>query len=157
MKLIVGLGNPGPKYETTRHNAGFLMVDELVEHFGTGWSGEKFKAGYSKGRALGEDVVFLKPLTFMNLSGQSVAAAMGFFKIAEEELIVLHDDIDVPRGGVKARLGGGHGGHKGIKSIVKETGLKNFHRLKLGVGRPEQRSDGDVVNWVLGKLTDDVA
>ena len=143
MKLIVGLGNPGPKYEITRHNAGFLVLDEVAKRFDVGWSGQRFQGELAKGNIHGETCVLLKPMTFMNLSGRSVAQALRFFKIDESDLIVLHDDIDVPSGKVKARTGGGHGGHNGIRSIIAETGLKDFFRIKLGVGRPKEKSDGE--------------
>ena len=153
MRLIIGLGNPGPRYETTRHNAGFLVLDELARRYGIGWSGQKFKGVFGSGTILGNRCLLLKPLTFMNLSGRSVQQAKSFYKLSCESLIVLHDDVDVPEGVVKAKVGGGDGGHNGIKSIKQETGCQNFHRLKLGVGRPEGR--GDVSDWVLGALAED--
>lgn len=153
MKLLVGLGNPGPKYETTRHNAGFLVLDELAKRFSIAIDQSKFQGLIGKGRLLGEDCVFLKPLTFMNLSGHSVGAAQRFYKISACDTVVLHDDIDVPFGKVKARTGGGHGGHNGIRSIVSETGVSDFHRMKLGVGRPQRPEEGTVVNWVLNPFT----
>lgn len=155
MKLIVGLGNPGPKYETTRHNAGFLLLDELADRFRIDLAASRFDGVLGKGRALNADCLLLKPETFMNLSGRSVAAVMRFYKIAPGDLVVMHDDIDVPFGKVKARVGGGHGGHNGIRSIIKETGQTDFHRLKLGVGRPEKPEDGTVTNWVLKPFRDD--
>ena len=154
LKLLVGLGNPGPKYETTRHNAGFLVLDEIASDFRISVDTQKFQGFMGRGRVLGEDCILLKPQTFMNLSGRSVGPLAGFFKIPEENVIVLHDDIDVPKGKVKAKVGGGHGGHNGIRSLIKDWGAKNFHRLKLGVGRPQQLSDGQVHDWVLGKFTD---
>ena len=109
MKLIVGLGNPGAKYEITRHNAGFLMLDLLVDDFKADRQGKKFEAELAKGEMLGQSCIFVKPQTFMNLSGKSVAAALAFYKVAPEDMIVLHDDIDMEAGKVKAREGGGHG------------------------------------------------
>jgi len=149
LKLLVGLGNPGPKYEITRHNAGFLVLDEIAGRHHIAVDQKKFQGLVNKGRLLGEECIFLKPLTFMNLSGQSVSAAQRFFKIDVADTIVLHDDIDVPFGKVKARTGGGHGGHNGIRSIIAETGTAEFHRIKLGVGRPEQAEGETVVSWVL--------
>lgn len=156
MKLIVGLGNPGPKYETTRHNAGFLVLDLLADHFGIRWEGEqaKFQGEIARGKVWDEDCVFLKPVTFMNLSGRSVAALSRFYKIEPQDIIVLHDDVDVPAAKVKARAGGSHGGNNGIRSIIAETGLENFHRIKLGIGKPEGLN-GDVSGWVLGRMTDE--
>lgn len=154
MKLIVGLGNPGPKYETTRHNAGFLMVDLLAEAAKLSWEGQsgKFGGEIAKGNFLGQSCVFLKPMTFMNLSGRSVGAVMRYFKIDVRETVALYDDVDVPAGKVKARDGGGHGGHNGIRSIIDETGLNEFHRIKLGVGRPP--GGRDTADWVLGAMSD---
>lgn len=151
--MLVGLGNPGPKYELTRHNAGFLLLDELVSRQSVAIDQQKFDGLMGKGQLLGQDCIFLKPMTFMNLSGRSVGAAQRFFKLDASDIIVLHDDIDVPFGKVKARVGGGHGGHNGIRSIIGETGLTDFHRLKLGVGRPQNREDGTVVNWVLNPFS----
>ena len=154
MKLIVGLGNPEPRYETTRHNAGFLMADLLVEKAGAKWEGHsaRFHGWVGKGSLLGEACVFLKPMTYMNLSGRSVGAVMRFYKLEAKDVIVLFDDVDVPSGNVKARAGGGHGGHNGVRSIIDETGETEFHRIKLGVGRPPgQRETAD---WVLGRMTD---
>lgn len=150
MKLIVGLGNPGQKYEKTRHNAGFLVLDRILARSGGDWQGKKFEAEWARCPLLGEDALFLKPLTFMNLSGRSVRAAATFYKVQVSDVIVLHDDIDVPFGKVKARMGGGHGGHNGIRSMLAELGAENFGRVKLGVGRPEAGVPGPgVVDWVL--------
>lgn len=154
MKLLVGLGNPGPKYEMTRHNAGFLILDEIASDSGISWSGSKFQSHYAKGNVLGEPCVLLKPQTFMNLSGRAVTQALQFFKLDPASLIVLHDDIDVPFGKVKTRTGGGHGGNNGIRSILGELGTGDFNRIKLGVGRPTKPEDGEVTNWVLGRFTD---
>lgn len=154
MKLLVGLGNPGPKYETTRHNAGFLVLDELAEKFNIEWSGEKFQGVVGKGQMLGESCIFLKPMTFMNLSGRSVLPAMSFFKVPVEDVVVIFDDIDLESGKVKARFGGGHGGHNGIRSIM-DAGIQDFHRVKIGVGRPKTPEEGSVTNWVLGSFNDE--
>jgi len=157
VKLLVGLGNPGPQYETTRHNAGFLMADLLAEKLGISWGARKFDGEFAKGSLWGEPLALLKPLTFMNLSGRAVAKAMQFFKIAVGDLIVLHDDIDVPAGAVRARAGGGHGGHNGIRSIMAEIGGE-FHRIKLGLGRPPVEADrpgSQVSQWVLGPMSDE--
>lgn len=151
MKLIVGLGNPGDKYQKTRHNAGFLILDQILSRAGGSWQGRKFDADFARAPVCGTDCLLLKPQTFMNLSGRSVTQALRFYKIAIEDVIVLHDDIDVPFGKVKARTGGGHGGHNGIRSIMAESGAENFARVKLGVGRPH--GVGDVSNWVLGNFT----
>ncbi len=152
MIALVGLGNPGPKYETTRHNAGFLIVDMLADEFGISMSTNKFDAEFGKGRMFGQDVVLAKPQTFMNLSGKSLGQIAAFYKIPEERIVVLHDDIDLESGKVKAKVGGGHGGHNGIRDILSKTPLKSFHRLKIGVGRPDKEK---VHNWVLGQFSDD--
>jgi PTH1 family peptidyl-tRNA hydrolase len=159
MKLLVGLGNPGPQYETTRHNAGFLMLDLLAEAEKLSWSDDSTRFGghIAKGKVMGVPAVLLKPMVYMNRSGRSVGAVMRFFKIAAPDMIVFHDDIDVPGGKVKAREGGGHGGHNGIRSIIEETGESAFHRIKIGVGRPNHpgaASEQAVSNWVLGRMTD---
>lgn len=159
MKLLVGLGNPGPQYEMTRHNAGFLVVDQIAETDKLTWSDDSARLGghIAKGKLFGEPVILLKPMLFMNRSGRSVGAAMRFFKIRPEDTIVFHDDIDVPSGKVKAREGGGHGGHNGIRSIIEETGENAFHRIKLGVGRPSPlvpEHEQEISSWVLGKMTE---
>lgn len=162
--LIVGLGNPGPKYETTRHNAGFLVLDQIAKKERIEWQGDtaKIKGDMARGTLFGESCILLKPMTFMNRSGQSVAPMMRFFKIPPQDLVVIYDDIDVPKGKVKARIGGSDGGHNGIKSIIADFGSAEFHRIKIGVGKP---GDGlppeaperqiDVVDWVLGQLSDE--
>lgn len=157
MKLIVGLGNPGPQYETTRHNAGFLMIDLIVEDVGASWESgaSKFGGDLAKGSMLGHSCLYLKPMTFMNRSGRSVGEVARFFKIAPPDIVVLHDDIDVPSGKVKARENGGHGGNNGIRSIIDENGYDNFHRIKLGVGRSAHQSDSAVTSWVLGQFTNE--
>ena len=157
MRLLVGLGNPGPKYETTRHNAGFLMLDLVAEHLGIKWEGERFGGEFAKGSAWGQSCILLKPLTFMNLSGKAVAACSVFYKLQASDIVVIHDEIDVPSGKVKAKIGGGAGGHNGIRSIQAETGMDGFHRLKLGVGKPEgamAANRDSIHNWVLGRMTD---
>ena len=154
MKLVVGLGNPGEKYRSTLHNAGFIVLDELCQRFGIDWSGSKFQSEFASGSVRGERCVFLKPQTYMNLSGRAVQQALAFYKVACEDLIVLHDDIDVPVKKVKSRIGGGAGGHNGIRSIKQETGCEKFHRIKLGVGRPTDKRP--VESWVLGSLGEEL-
>lgn len=155
MKLLVGLGNPGAKYELTRHNAGFLVIDRLAERYGAGAWNQKFEGQFSRCDIDGESCVLLKPMTFMNLSGKSVQQAQKFFKIDITDVVVVHDDIDVPFGKVKARQGGGNGGHNGIRSIIQCAGRSDFQRIKLGVGRPVEKEDGDVVSWVLNRFSDE--
>jgi len=154
VRLLVGLGNPGPRYEVTRHNVGFLVLDEIAQQAKITWSGDRFQAICGKGQVLGEECLLMKPQIFMNLSGKSVVQAVRFFKLSPGDIVVLHDDIDVPAAKVKAKIGGGHGGHNGIRSIMEELGSPEFHRIKLGVGRPSPDFRGDVASWVLGPMED---
>ncbi len=149
IKLIVGLGNVGAKYELTRHNVGFLFVDAFssVNNFGNFKA--KFKGEFSKGIVGSKQVILLKPHTFMNLSGQSVQPAMQFFKIKPEEILVIHDDIDLKFGEVKTKLGGGDAGHNGLKDITCAIG-KNYWRMRIGIGRPEF---GEISDFVLQKFS----
>lgn len=161
MRLLVGLGNPGPKYETTRHNAGFLVVDLIAEQAGITWSrDEKIGGEIGRGVVLGESCILVKPMQFMNLSGKAVARVMHFFKIPSSDVIVIHDDIDVPSGKVKTREGGGAGGHNGIRSMIQETGSDGFARIKLGVGKPPVvpelgRPVVEIHDWVLQRFTNE--
>lgn len=150
---MVGLGNPGPKYEGTRHNAGFLMIDALAEHFGCDVRRIKFKGLYGKCKIAGQSVVLLKPSTFMNLSGQSVTEAMNFFHIPPERTLILFDDISLDVGRTRIRLKGSDGGHNGVKNIIYLSGSDRFPRMKLGVGhKPE---GWDLADWVLSRFTRD--
>ncbi len=153
MKLIVGLGNPGPKYLFTRHNAGFIALDLLAVEFDGSWQGTKFDGEVGRATVFGEDCWLLKPMTFMNVSGRSVAQALRFYKIAPEDLIVLHDDIDVPAGKVKARVDGSAGGNNGVASIIAEIGTDKFNRIKLGVGKPGPEKPMEISSWVLEKMS----
>ena len=150
MFLIVGLGNPGAKYEDTRHNAGFLCVDELHKAYNFPPFVEKYKAHFSKGKIDGHDVCLLKPQTFMNLSGKSVAAFLQFFKLPLENVFVIHDDLDLDPGRLRVKHGGGHGGHNGLKSLDACIG-KNYGRIRLGIGRSPFK--GDTSNYVLGTFS----
>ena len=138
MKLVAGLGNPGQKYETTRHNAGFLALDHLIEE----WSAtgpEDISEGLSWRASLcGEKVLLFKPLTFMNHSGRCVAPLLKFYKLGPGDLIVLHDDLDIKSGCMRLKTGGGTGGHNGLKSIDTHLGaeLLNYNRVRIGIGRP---------------------
>ncbi|HZK86113.1 MAG TPA: aminoacyl-tRNA hydrolase, partial [Desulfosporosinus sp.] len=135
MKVIVGLGNPGPQYAETRHNVGFLLVDLLAEVYTLQFRA-KFQGLWTEGNVHGERILLLKPQTFMNLSGRSVRELMNFYKIPGNDLLIVHDDLDLPLGKIRLRDQGGAGGHNGIKSILTELGSEKFWRLKLGVGRP---------------------
>ena len=151
MKLIVGLGNPGSKYELTRHNAGFLILDLLADKFSASYQkSSKFEAEVGKATIQDQQCILLKPSTYMNLSGRSVRKALDYYKISLDDLIVIYDDIDLTAGDVKTRIGGGHGGHNGVRSIIQTLGDANFSRIKVGIGRPAvAESDNDVTNWVL--------
>lgn len=155
LKLLVGLGNPGKKYEVTRHNAGFIVVDELVRRASAEWRDDlsRFEALSAKAVIAGEDCLVIKPQTFMNVSGRSVQKAAAYFKIPVADVVVLYDDIDVPAGKVKVRTAGGHGGHNGIRSIIECLGSADFPRVKLGVGKPlEATFQVAVADWVLAPM-----
>jgi len=150
IKLIVGLANPGAEYAATRHNAGAWFVDLLAERLRAPLREEAKFFGYTSGVTLGgEDVRLLVPTTFMNLSGKAVAAMASFFRINPDEILVAHDELDLPPGVAKFKLGGGHGGHNGLKDIISKLGNNpNFHRLRIGIGHPGDKNK--VVGFVLG-------
>ena len=132
------------------------MLDLIAEKAGASWEGgtSKFGGELGKGTVLSQNCTLLKPMTFMNKSGRSAAEVLRFFKVSPREMIVLYDDLDVPAGKVKAREGGGHGGHNGVRSIMEDAGVADFHRIKLGIGRPPHPGESAVTGWVLGKMTD---
>jgi len=137
IRLIVGLGNPGEKYERTRHNAGFWWVDAVAERKRAAWKREtKFSGSVTRVEEGGREFTLLKPATYMNESGRSVSALMRFFKIGPGELLVVHDELDLPPGAVKLKRGGGTGGHNGLEDIVDALGTKDFWRLRVGIGHP---------------------
>ena len=149
MFLIVGLGNPGKQYEHTRHNMGFLAVDLLAEKYGIRIDKIKFKALVGEGRIAGQKVLLVKPQTYMNLSGESVAELVNYYKMdPEEEMIVIYDDISLAPGNLRIRKKGSAGGHNGIKNIIAMTGTQNFLRIKVGVG--EKPAGWDLADHVLG-------
>ena len=151
--LIVGLGNPGPQYEQTRHNIGFLAVDSMANQQSVMLSQNKFQGIYGQGRlGTGEAITLLKPQTFMNLSGRSVVACAQFFKVPPEKIIIIHDELEFPFGVVKVKVGGGHAGHNGLKSIISLLGTRDFLRIRVGIGRPKR---GDVSNYVLAPFSTD--
>ncbi len=135
MKLFVGLGNPGAKYEKTRHNIGFLAIDEIVRAHGLSPERSKFQALLSEGKIGTQKVFCLKPQTFMNLSGQSVGEAMRFFKLEPEDVVVFHDELDLAPGKLKVKKGGGHAGHNGLRSLHDHIGA-DFTRVRIGIGHP---------------------
>jgi PTH1 family peptidyl-tRNA hydrolase len=142
MKIVVGLGNPGRKYERTRHNAGFMAVDELARSVRLELSLEKCQALLGKGAIGAEKVVLAKPQTYMNDSGRSVAALLKDAYASAEDLIVLHDELDLAAGVVRVKTGGGHGGHNGLRSIIEYLGTADFIRVRIGIGRPLPGIDG---------------
>ena len=150
IKLFVGLGNPGTEYEGTRHNAGFWWVDALARELKLHLVPERGYHGLvARGSVHGQSVWLLEPQTFMNVSGKSVAALARFFKIAPEEILVAHDELDVPPGQAKLKFGGGHGGHNGLRDIHAQLGSSDYWRLRLGIGHPGVKAE--VVSWVLKK------
>jgi PTH1 family peptidyl-tRNA hydrolase len=139
--LVVGLGNPGPGYAATRHNAGFMVVDLLAERIGGRFKAHKGGAEVVEGRVAGQRVVLAKPKSFMNLSGGPTAAAQNFFKVPLEQLVVVHDELDIEYGALRLKRGGGDGGHNGLKSISKSVGSREYLRVRFGIGRPPGRQD----------------
>lgn len=154
IQLIVGLGNPGQQYEKTRHNAGFWFVDAIARTHGISLKNEsKFHGEAAKGFIDGQEVWLLKPMTFMNKSGQGIAALARFYKIDAENILIAHDELDLPPGTVRLKKGGGHGGHNGLRDTVAQLGSKEFQRLRLGIGHPGHSSQ--VSGYVLGKAPSD--
>jgi PTH1 family peptidyl-tRNA hydrolase len=155
MRLVVGLGNPGAKYVATRHNIGFRVVDQLAVAFGIDIGREKFSAVFGRGRAEGTEVVLAKPMAYMNLSGPPVRSLADFFRISAQEVLVIHDDIDLEYGRLKIKEKGGHGGHNGIRSLINAFGGGDFTRLRVGIGRSD--AGAQVADYVLDQFTRDEA
>ena len=153
LKLIVGLGNPGAEYARTRHNAGFWLVDELARRHGGSFRHEGKHQGELARVRIGEDEVWLlKPMTFMNRSGGPVSSVLNFYKLVPAQMLVAHDEIDLPSGTVRLKDAGGHGGHNGLRDIIAATGTGDFTRVRLGIGRPPGRQDpADFVLSPFGK------
>lgn len=149
MFLIVGLGNPEKKYAGNRHNVGFMALDRLRDERALPDWREKFSGVFTRGAAFGDDVMLLKPMTFMNLSGDSVQPAAAFVKLDAAHLIVVHDELDVPFGDVRLKMGGGHAGHNGLRSIIQRLGTPDFLRVRIGIDRPPADFKGDVADYVL--------
>ncbi len=150
--LVAGLGNPGGQYARTRHNIGWLVVDELAARHGGTFRG-KFSGRLSEIRMGELRVALLKPETYMNESGRSIAAAASFFKVPPEAVLIVHDDVDLEEGRLQARSGGGLAGHNGLRSIAEAMGTQDFQRLRIGVGRPERGDRRPVADWVLSAFS----
>lgn len=152
MNLVIGLGNPGRRYDRTRHNAGFLVVDRLAERAGETVESKQFGALVGKARVGDRTVVLAKPQSFMNLSGQPAASLRGYYKAENSDVIVIHDDVDIPFGDVRVKQKGGHGGHNGLRDLNKRLG-NDYLRVRFGVGRPP--AGHDTADFVLGRWTDE--
>lgn len=150
MRLLVGLGNPGRDYEDTRHNVGFRVVDVIADRADISIEDKKFKAQVGRGRFGGDSAFIMKPQKYMNLSGESVGPALGFYKLTTEDLIVVHDELDLPLGRMKLKRGGGHGGHNGLRSLIQHLPDDRFIRVRIGIGRPPPR--WDPADYVLSKF-----
>lgn len=156
MKVVVGLGNPGEKYRGTRHNVGFLAVDRLIDQWKAAGPNKKFNGSLYQSTVSDESVVLVKPETFMNRSGSCVAPLLGFYKLMPEDLIVIHDDLDLQFETLRIKKGGGTGGHNGLKSIDHHLGVENrdYHKIRIGIGRPENDRINSV-DWVLQRFSAD--
>lgn len=152
-KAIIGLGNPGKTYEQTRHNIGFMVVDEVSRRLHIPVNSNKFRALYGEGFMNGERIVLLKPQTYMNLSGESVRELVDWYKLSIEDLIVIYDDLDLPLGQMRLRLKGSAGGHNGVKSLIAHLHTEEIKRIKVGIGRPP--AGWSVSDYVLSKFSKD--
>jgi peptidyl-tRNA hydrolase, PTH1 family len=153
--LVAGLGNPGREYADTRHSVGFMVADELARRHGGSWRA-KFSGELAEVRLDGLRLALLKPQTYMNESGRSVGAAVGFFKVDPEALLVVHDEVDLEPGRLQARLGGGLAGHNGLRSVAQQLGTGEFARLRIGVGRPERGDPRPMADFVLSPFPPEV-
>jgi peptidyl-tRNA hydrolase, PTH1 family len=145
--LILGLGNPGPRYELTKHNAGFWVVDNLAEKYNIRLDRHKYFSLYGRGEIEGLEVVIAKPMTYMNESGKAAKSLLSAFSLSPEQMLVIHDDIDLPLGKIKKKLKGGDGGQRGIRSTIQSVRTGEFARVRVGIGRPEDKDD--IVDYVL--------
>ena len=154
-QLIVGLGNPGKKYDRTRHNIGFAAIDALAKSWQiTLTENRKFKGEFGEGRGVnGEKVRLLKPLTYMNRSGESIGAVTSWYKLPPESVLIIYDEMDLPLGRVRLRLSGSAGGHNGMKSAIAHLNTQNFPRLRIGIGKPAEADNPDSISHVLGKFS----
>lgn len=147
MKCIIGLGNPGKKYHQTRHNIGFMVIDELLRRHQLTLDKSKFKADYTMVQMEQEKVMFVKPQTFMNLSGDAIRPLIDYYNIDLSNILIIFDDLDLPVGKIRLRQKGGHGGHNGIRSIIDHVGTKDFKRIRIGIGRPDVSQS--IIHYVL--------
>lgn len=154
MKLVAGLGNPGKKYQNTRHNLGFMVIDRLAEYAGIQLDQTKRKCRYGKGRLCGVDLVLLQPQTFMNLSGEAVLYLASFYRIQPEDIIIICDDIALPFGKIRIRASGSHGGHNGLRSVESCLNSSNYPRIRCGVGSPVH-PEYSLSSYVLEKFSDE--
>lgn len=152
IRLLAGLGNPGKKYENTRHNIGFMVIDALADKYSIGIEKNKFEAVFGRGRIDGHDVFLVKPMAFMNRSGHPLRHLTSYFNILCEEMLIIHDDIDLTYERIKIKSKGGHAGHNGLRSIVDVFRCSDFGRIRVGIGRPENHSN--VIGHVLGTFSD---
>lgn len=150
IKIIVGLGNPGSQYERTRHNAGFIFLDYLLSSAACGWSVDgRFQGEVASCSVVGGRLILLKPMTFMNRSGLSVGSALRYYKIKPEEMLVVHDELELPEGVVRLKRDGGHAGHNGLRDIIAHVDSRDFFRLRIGIGRPAAGSN--IADYVLAR------
>jgi PTH1 family peptidyl-tRNA hydrolase len=153
VKLIAGLGNPGPRYRFSRHNAGFFVLDQLAQKHDMALSQRLFEALIGRGKIAGESVIAVAPQTFMNLSGFAVRRILDFYRVEVADLIVIHDDMDLPFGTIRLKEGGGHGGHKGLISVIEQLGNPDFVRVRVGIGKPVMREM--VESYVLSPFSEE--
>jgi peptidyl-tRNA hydrolase, PTH1 family len=151
VKLIAGIGNPSPEYKATRHNAGFMAVDRISSASGIRLGRRKHSALFGRGAYCGEDVLLVKPLTFVNLSGRAVKSFLKYYPLSEEDMLVIHDDMDIPLGRLKLKSGGSSAGHRGVESVIREIGTPDFARLRIGISSADLKSRG--VDFVLGRFS----
>jgi peptidyl-tRNA hydrolase, PTH1 family len=149
--LVAGLGNPGPEYAGNRHNVGFMCADVLAGRIGTAFKRDRSRAMVASGRFAGLPVIVAKPMSFMNVSGRPVAALRTFFKLPADRVLVVHDELDLPFGTIKLKLGGGDNGHNGLRSVTAALGTRDYYRLRVGIGRPPGRMDP--ANYVLSNFS----
>ena len=153
MYLIVGLGNPESEYDNTRHNMGFKVIDKIAKDCDIKISQSKFKGLYTTHQMAGEKIIFLKPQTYMNASGESVIQYRNFYKIPDNNIIIVYDDIDLDPGTIRIRKAGGPGTHNGMKSVVESLGTEQFTRVRVGIGKPEYKDD--LINYVIGAINEE--